>query len=190
MLLIFFLILAFRKVFKNMDNKNQTYSNNNGFISDDNLTSTRKILSLLPYFLSITVISSILWPLSTFLSLLYKETASFILGAGFLVSFLINIIPFTIIWNPKLGKIAQKLSETEKTNLSIVLVAVLLFFNNGLIILIADLIIKNKLSKILQPGGFYANILNKSSKILIILSIISFIIFGILVLIMSKMFML
>lgn len=169
---------------------NISQNNNGGFINDDNLDSTNKILSICPYFLSITAISSILSSSSMLLSILCKETASFIIAAAFIISFFINLIPFSIIWNPKLGKIEQKLSETEKTNLSIVLVAVLLFFNNGLIILIADLIIKNKLSKILQPGGFYANILNKSSKILIILSIISFIIFGILVLIMSKMFML
>lgn len=162
--------------------------NNNGFISDDNLDSTNKILSLFPYFLNIIALSSILSSLSILLSLFLKESFSVILAATFIISLIINIIPFAIIWHPKPGKIAQKLTSTEKTNLSIALAVVIFFFNSGLIIIIIDIIIQKMLSKKLQPGGFYANILKKSSKTLIVLSVISIIILGIWLSFVVKMF--
>lgn len=162
--------------------------NNNGFISDNNLNSTDKILSLCPYFLNIIALSSILFSLSILLSLFFKESFSVIFAVIFLISLIINIIPFAIIWKPKPGKIAQKLTSTEKTNLSIALAVVIFFFNSGLIIIIIDIIIQKMLSKKLQPGGFYANILKKSSKTLIVLSVISLIILGIWLSFVVKMF--
>lgn len=159
-----------------MDNKNQTYSNNNGFISDDNLTSTCKILSLLPHFLSITVVTSFLFSWVFLLS--WNRGIDFyllsLLAFGLITS-IINLIPFFIIWNPK-GEIAQKLTYAEKFKLSFILAIIMLFFNGSLVLVIANIIMRGIISRKLQPNGFYSNILKKGSNILVILYVTYFII--------------
>lgn len=151
-------------------------SNNDGFISDDNLTSTCKILSLLPHFLSITVVTSFLFSWTSFLSW-NKGIDLFILSllAFMLITSIINLIPFFIIWNPK-GEIAQKLTYAEKFKLSFILAIIMLFFNGSLVLVIANIIMRGIISRKLQPNGFYSNILKKGSIKLTIIYIICFII--------------